>query len=81
MHGGHDAEAGDVTIDAADGTTRHALKDAVQLEAGDRVRIDTGGGGGFGDPRRRDRTSLREDIKKGYVSRAAARSIYGWTED
>jgi N-methylhydantoinase B len=81
MHGGHDAEAGDVTIEAADGTTRHALKDAVQLKAGDRVRIDTGGGGGFGDPRRRDRASLREDVKKGYVSLAAARAVYGWNDD
>jgi N-methylhydantoinase B len=80
MHGGHDAEPGNVTIDAADGTTRHALKDAVQLQAGDRVRIDTGGGGGFGDPRRRDRAKLREDVRKGYVSREAARSVYGLTD-
>jgi N-methylhydantoinase B len=80
MHGGHDAASGNVTIRAADGTTRHALKDAVQLKAGDRVRIDTGGGGGYGDPRRRSRAALREDIEKGYVTPEAARQIYGWTE-
>jgi N-methylhydantoinase B len=77
MHGGHDAEPGNVTIEATDGTTRHALKDAVQLKAGDRVRIDTGGGGGFGDPRERDRDKVREDVRKGYVSTAAARTVYG----
>jgi N-methylhydantoinase B len=81
MHGGHDAEPGNVTILAADGTTRHALKDAVQLKAGDRVRIDTGGGGGFGDPRRRDRARVREDVAKGFVSPAAARTVYGLDED
>jgi N-methylhydantoinase B len=80
MHGGHDAQSGNVTIEAADGTTRHALKDAVQLKAGDRVRIDTGGGGGFGDPRRRDRARVREDVRKGYVSREAARTVYGLTD-
>src|SRR5262249_10452726 len=77
MHGGRDAESGNVTIMAADGTTRHALKDAVQLKAGDRVRIDTGGGGGVGDPRPRDRARVREDVRKGYVSREAARTVYG----
>jgi N-methylhydantoinase B len=77
MHGGHDAASGNVTIEAADGTTRTALKDAVQLKAGDRVRIDTGGGGGFGDPGRRDRAKLREDVRQGYVSTDAARSVYG----
>jgi len=80
MHGGHDAQSGNVTIEAADGTTRHALKDAVQLKAGDRVRIDTGGGGGYGDPRERSRAALCEDIAKGYVTPEAARQIYGWTE-
>jgi N-methylhydantoinase B len=81
MHGGHGAEPGNVTIQAADGTTRHALKDAVQLKAGDRVRIDTGGGGGFGDPRRRDRDKVREDVRKGFVSREAALRVYGLSED
>jgi N-methylhydantoinase B len=81
MHGGHGAEPGNVTIQAADGTTRHALKDAVQLKAGDRIRIDTGGGGGFGDPRLRDRDKVREDVRKGFVSREAALRVYGLSED
>jgi len=80
MHGGHDAEPGNVTIVGVDGTTRHALKDAVQLKAGDRVRIDTGGGGGFGDPRTRDRDKVREDMHKGYVSPEAARTVYGLSD-
>jgi N-methylhydantoinase B len=66
-----------VVIEAADGSTRTALKDAVQLKAGDRVRIETGGGGGFGDPCRRSRERVGDDVRKGYVSEAAARKIYG----
>jgi N-methylhydantoinase B len=77
LHGGHDGAPGNVTITATDGTTRTALKDVVQLDAGDRVRVETGGGGGYGDPRRRDRNKVREDVRKGYVSPEAARTIYG----
>ena len=50
------------------------------LEAGDRVRIQTGGGGGFGDPRRRDRDRVRADLLRGYVSPQAARTMYGLDE-
>jgi N-methylhydantoinase B len=81
MHGGGDGQPGDVLIEAADGTARAALKDAVFLQAGDRVRIQTGGGGGFGDPRRRSRERVRTDVVRGYVSPAAAREIYGWSGD
>jgi N-methylhydantoinase B len=77
LHGGRDAEPGNVVIEAANGSTRTALKDAVQLKAGDRVRIETGGGGGFGDPCRRSRERVGDDVRKGYVSEAAARKIYG----
>jgi N-methylhydantoinase B/oxoprolinase/acetone carboxylase alpha subunit len=49
----------------------------VQLKGGDRVCIDTGGGGGFGDPRKRDRGKVREDVRKGFVSREAAHTVYG----
>jgi N-methylhydantoinase B len=47
------------------------------LEAGDRVTIQTGGGGGYGDPRRRDRARGRTDVLRGYVSADAAREVYG----
>jgi N-methylhydantoinase B len=80
MYGGQDGAPGNVVIEAADGTRRTALKDSVQLQAGDRVRIETGGGGGFGDPRRRDRDKVREDVKRGYVSLHTARTVYGLHE-
>jgi N-methylhydantoinase B len=76
MHGGHDGEPCDVVIEAADGTTRMALKDVIQLKVGDRVRIHTGGGGGgYGNPRRRSPDRIREDLRRGYVSPDMARRI------
>jgi len=41
------------------------------------VRIWTGGGGGYGDPKRRDRERVRTDVMRGYVSPEAAHEVYG----
>jgi N-methylhydantoinase B len=49
----------------------------VMLKAGDRVRIRTGGGGGYGDPRRRVRAALARDVAEGYVSAEGATRDYG----
>ncbi|MGE7759912.1 hydantoinase B/oxoprolinase family protein [Peribacillus sp. NPDC097895] len=48
----------------------------LTLKKGDRVKIVTPGGGGYGDPCDRDRSKLEEDIKDGFVSEGAALSIY-----
>ena len=37
------------------------------------------GGGGFGDPKARERAAIAEDVTQLYVSRQAARDIYGWS--
>ena len=36
-----------------------------------------GGGGGYGDPRRRDRARLRAEVRDGVISPAAAKDSYG----
>ena len=40
----------------------------VQLKRGDKVRLDTSGGGGWGDPARRDPEARLADQRAGYVS-------------
>jgi N-methylhydantoinase B len=50
----------------------------VALRAGRRVRLETPGGGGWGDPARRDPVAIARDVALGYVSAAAARRDYGW---
>jgi N-methylhydantoinase B len=49
----------------------------ILLTDGDEVLIDSAGGGGFGDPRRRDPGRVAEDVEQGFVSQSAAREIYG----
>jgi N-methylhydantoinase B len=38
---------------------------------------EAGGGGGYGDPRKRDRNKLREEVRDEVVSPAAAQKVYG----
>ena len=47
-----------------------------QLRRGDRLRIVTGGGGGYGDPRRRKLEAVADDLRKGYITPERARADY-----
>lgn len=47
-----------------------------KLHDGALLRIVTPGGGGFGDPRRRDPSFVARDVAQGKVSVAAARDLY-----
>lgn len=47
------------------------------LARGDLLRIISPGGGGFGDPRTRDRQRVLDDLAERKVSPAAARALYG----
>jgi N-methylhydantoinase B/oxoprolinase/acetone carboxylase alpha subunit len=52
-------------------------KAATTLHKGDRLVIETAGGGGYGDPRGRSAEQVREDVRNGKVGEEAARSVYG----
>lgn len=55
-------------------------KGTYVAQPGDVVQMRAGGGGGFGDPRERDREAVRADVRAGRVSPAAARELYGLDE-
>jgi N-methylhydantoinase B len=38
---------------------------------------EAGGGGGYGDPHKRDRNKLRQEVRDGVISPAAAQKVYG----
>jgi N-methylhydantoinase B len=48
----------------------------TRLAPGDTVVMDAAGGGGYGDPRERDREALARDIREGKVSEDSARRDY-----
>jgi N-methylhydantoinase B len=49
----------------------------LTLRPGDRLCVETGGGGGYGTPEDRDLALIERDVYAGYVSRAAAEADYG----
>jgi N-methylhydantoinase B len=48
----------------------------IRIRRGQRVRLETPGGGGFGDPATRAVERVVRDVRLGYVSRAAAERDY-----
>jgi N-methylhydantoinase B len=44
---------------------------------GSLLRVETPGGGGWGDPKERDPEAVRLDVLRGYVSPEAAREVFG----
>ena len=48
-----------------------------QLKAGDVIRFERSGGGGYGKPSERAPEAVEEDVRNGYVSPEAAAKVYG----
>jgi N-methylhydantoinase B len=48
----------------------------IRIRRGQKVRLETPGGGGFGDPATREPARVARDVDLGYVSREAARRDY-----
>ena len=76
--GGHDGSTNLVeVIRAAGGVERYAVVTALRVDRGDVIRIRTGNGAGHGEPRRRPRGRVLDDLQNGLVSPEVARDVYG----
>jgi N-methylhydantoinase B len=67
----YETERGEATPPLVSKTTE------VRITRGKKVRLETPGGGGFGDPKARDPERVARDVRLGYVSRDAAVRDYG----
>jgi N-methylhydantoinase B len=78
LFGGHDAVGPDVVVNPGREDEQHTLKvNALWLDAGDAVRLSTGGGGDFGNLWERDPERVREDVLDGYLTREGVERDYG----
>ena len=48
----------------------------IRIRSGQKVRLETPGGGGFGDPATREPARVVRDVELGYISRKSARRDY-----
>jgi N-methylhydantoinase B len=79
LAGGHAGAPFRVTVDPGGPTERilPGLVDDEPIAAGTLVRIETTGGGGWGDPLDREPELVGTDVLEGKVSDEAAREVYG----
>jgi len=77
VSGGHAGDTSDCVVVSKDGKRRRLpSKITTALRKGDRVIIVTPGGGGWGDPRRRSREAVLQDVREGFVSPERAERMY-----
>ena len=78
LGGGRYGSPNYVEVIRTDGTVEeYAVVTALEVNTGDVIRIHTATGGGYGEPRRRLRELVLEDLRNGYVTEETARTVYG----
>jgi N-methylhydantoinase B len=81
LDGGGEALPNRVHVELAGGGEYHSGNGKLEgraLAPGDVLVIESGGGGGYGDPRERPRDEVAADVRRGYVSPERARDAYGY---
>jgi len=79
LFGGKDGASPKVTVftgEPPEGQTVYKVEQLV-LKKGESFIAETGGGGGYGDPKERDAESVREDVLSGFISLDTAEEVYG----
>jgi N-methylhydantoinase B len=80
LDGGQEARPNRVYVRRADGsveTFANGKIDILPLAPGDAYVLESGGGGGFGDPLDRPVETVLQDVQAGYISIEVARRDYG----
>ncbi len=79
LFGGEDSILNIIELTYPDGTrVVPKNKDLITgVPKGTHYRQVAGGGGGYGDPKKRDREQLKREVRNGVISAAAAKDIYG----
>jgi N-methylhydantoinase B len=78
ISGGKNGKLARLTLHRADGQTMAITKNRMLVGKGDRLETITGGGGGWGDPRARDKAAIVRDLQEGKITPSAAEADYGY---
>lgn len=79
--GGRQGSSNYIEVIRTDGSAeKYAFVSGLTTNKDDIIRVVTGNGGGFGDPKDRDPEAIRQDIKNGFISVERAKEIYDYSE-
>jgi N-methylhydantoinase B len=78
LEGGSSARGAHCSITSSDGVEQELpTKVNTTLRYGDKLRIETPGGGGWGDPNQRSRELVKRDLADGLIGKQRALRVYG----
>ena len=81
VEGANEGSPNYVEVIKTDGTTeRYSFISGYTLNTDDVIRVVTGNGGGLGDPKKRDKAAIEEDIRNGFLSKERAKEVYDWSD-
>jgi len=79
LAGGREGSSNYAEVVRSDGSVEeYAVVTALEVNEGDVIRIHTGNGGGYGEPTRRPRELVLDDLRNGFVTEERAREVYGF---
>ena len=80
LDGGNEGSPNYVDFIPCEGERRRfAFVSGLKTRRDDVIRVVTGNGGGFGDPKKRDPRRVDRDVENGLISAERAREVYGVT--
>lgn len=77
LRGGRHGSPNYIEIERRDGSKERYGVVSTSLNTDDVIRVMTGTGAGWGDPKRRDLACVVDDLKNGYITEVQARKHYG----
>ncbi len=69
------------TVQEEFGTVSKGKFSDLKVRQGDQILMRTPGGGGYGNPKERDRELVKRDLENGFVTEKSARENYGYQEN
>ena len=78
LEGGREGSANYAEVLRKDGSREvYAVVTALTVNKDDVIRIHTASGGGYGDPKKRSREKVLEDLRNGLLTAERAQEVYG----